>query len=188
MQAASDHWFSPHHETADFHHRYCAAILGAVPAASHAADLGQVPGPGAKHVRTSRTYRNWRKRCAYAGYYCLYAEYRYVYHYPFDDRPVAYTHFRPAVPLELQRERGQRIVRKRLSLHPPPNPDSDFFVFRRWRPEDIEHAHTSGPEHMVCGTVPGVRGIDLSQVTVIIQRALFFYCSPLDGFNFGQGA
>jgi hypothetical protein len=42
---------------------------------------------------------------------------------------------------------------------------------------------------MVCGTLPGLRGIDLSQVTVIIQRALFFYCSPLwDGFNFGQGA
>jgi hypothetical protein len=72
----------------------CAAILGGVPAASNAADLGPVPGARAKHVRISPAYWDWRERCAYAGYYCLYAEYGYVYHYPFDDRPIAYTHHR----------------------------------------------------------------------------------------------
>jgi len=72
----------------------CAAVLGGVPAASHAADLGPGYRVGAKHVRTSRPYGNWLQRCAYAGYYCLYAEYGYVYHYPFDDRPVAYSHHR----------------------------------------------------------------------------------------------
>jgi hypothetical protein len=72
----------------------CAAVLGGVPAASNAADLGPGYRVGAKHVRTSRTHWNWLQRCAYAGYYCLYAEYGYVYHYPFDDRPVAYSHYR----------------------------------------------------------------------------------------------
>ena len=42
----------------------------------------------------SEAYWNWRDRCAYAGYYCLYAEYGYVYHYPFDDRPVAHARYR----------------------------------------------------------------------------------------------
>ena len=75
----------------------CAAILGGVSAPSNAADLGAAPRhhvKHVKHVKTSRTHWNWLDRCAYAGYYCLYAEYRYVYHYPFDDRPIAYTHFR----------------------------------------------------------------------------------------------
>lgn len=72
----------------------CAAILGGVSASARAADLGPVPGRHARHVRVSQAYWDWRDRCAYAGYYCLYAEYRYVYHYPFDDRPVAYTHYR----------------------------------------------------------------------------------------------
>ena len=71
-----------------------AAILGGVPAPSHAAELGPLLGPGAKHVRISPAYWDWRERCAYAGYYCLYAEYGYVYHYPFDDRPIAYSHYR----------------------------------------------------------------------------------------------
>jgi hypothetical protein len=71
-----------------------AAILGGVPAPSNAADLGPGYGPGVRHVRVDRSYWGWRERCAYAGYYCLYAEYGYVYHYPFDDRPVAYTHYR----------------------------------------------------------------------------------------------
>lgn len=35
---------------------------------------------------------NWRDRCAFAGYYRLYAWDGYVYHYPFDDRPSAYYH------------------------------------------------------------------------------------------------
>jgi hypothetical protein len=72
----------------------CAVLLGGVPAASHAADLGPGYRVGAKYVRTARSEWNWLQRCAYAGYYCLYAEYGYVYHYPFDDRPVAYSHTR----------------------------------------------------------------------------------------------
>jgi hypothetical protein len=35
---------------------------------------------------------NWRDRCAYAGYYCLYAYDGYVYHYAFDDRASAYAY------------------------------------------------------------------------------------------------
>ena len=80
-----------------------AAALVATAASSLAADLSLVPQQRAArvtyaarvtHVRTLRVYRNWRERCAYAGYYCLYAEYGTVYHYPFDDRPVAYAHRR----------------------------------------------------------------------------------------------
>jgi len=56
---------------------------------SDAADLG----PGVRrHVRTAWHGSNWRDRCAYAGYYCLYAWDGYVYHYPFDDRPTAYAY------------------------------------------------------------------------------------------------
>jgi len=58
-------------------------------APSDAADLG----PGVRrHVRTSSYGWNWRDRCAYAGYYCLYAWDGYVYHYPWDDRPTAYAY------------------------------------------------------------------------------------------------
>lgn len=70
----------------------CAAVLGAAAPAS-AADLGLVPGRHVHHAWVSRDYWTWRDRCAYAGYYCLYAEYRTVYHYPFDDRPIAYAHY-----------------------------------------------------------------------------------------------
>jgi hypothetical protein len=70
-----------------------ATLLGAaVPAG--AADLGLVPGRHVRHAWVSRGYWDWRARCAYAGYYCLYAEYGTVYHYPFDDRPIAYAHYR----------------------------------------------------------------------------------------------
>ena len=56
---------------------------------SDAADLG----PGVrKHVRTTWYRSNWRDRCAYAGYYCLYAWDGYVYHYPWDDRPAGYAY------------------------------------------------------------------------------------------------
>jgi hypothetical protein len=72
----------------------CAALLGGVAAPSHAADLGPGYRSHARHVRTARPYWNWVERCAYAGYYCLYAEYGYVFHYPFDDRPVAYSYYR----------------------------------------------------------------------------------------------
>ncbi len=72
----------------------CAAMLGGAAAAASAADLGPVPGWRVRHVSIARSYWNWRDRCAYDGYYCLYAEYGYVYAYPFDDRPIAYAHYR----------------------------------------------------------------------------------------------
>ncbi len=67
-----------------------AAVLGA-PSPSNAADLGVVRG--ARHIRHVERYWNWRDRCAYAGYYCLYAEYGFVYAYPFDDRPIASEYY-----------------------------------------------------------------------------------------------
>jgi len=51
---------------------------------SQAADLGQGVKSG-RHVRMTSAHSNWRDRCAYAGYYCLYAWNGYVYHYPFHD-------------------------------------------------------------------------------------------------------
>jgi hypothetical protein len=71
----------------------CAGILGGIATPADAADIG-LTGHGSKHVWTSRIDGNWLDRCAYAGYYCLYAEYGYVYACPFDDRPVAYAHYR----------------------------------------------------------------------------------------------
>ncbi len=71
----------------------CGALPGSVAMPSDAAEL-LLSRHGVKHVWTSRIYGSWRDRCAYAGYYCLYAEYGYVYAYPFDDRPVAYAHYR----------------------------------------------------------------------------------------------
>ena len=68
----------------------CAAVLGSACIPSAAADLG--PGFGKRHVRTGWYGYNWRDRCAYAGYYCLYAYDGYVYHYPFDDRPSHYAY------------------------------------------------------------------------------------------------
>jgi hypothetical protein len=68
----------------------CAAVLGGTCTPSAAADLG--PGFGKRHVRTGWYGYNWRDRCAYAGYYCLYAYDGYVYHYPFDDRPSHYAY------------------------------------------------------------------------------------------------
>lgn len=67
-----------------------AAAFGGAP--SQAAELGV----GVRHARPVRTVWQdwtWRDRCAWAGYYCLYAEYGYVYHYPFDDRPIAHAYF-----------------------------------------------------------------------------------------------
>jgi hypothetical protein len=69
-------------------------MLAGVSAPSSAADLGVTPRHHVRHVRTARTHWNWYDRCAYAGYYCLYAEYGYVYHYPFDDRPIARSFYR----------------------------------------------------------------------------------------------
>ena len=53
-------------------------------------DLGPVYGK--RHARTGWYGYNWRDRCAYAGFYCLYAYDGYVYHYPFDDRRSAYAY------------------------------------------------------------------------------------------------
>jgi hypothetical protein len=71
----------------------CAALLG-VSAPAGAADLGPIRGRHVGHIWTVRTHWTWRDRCAYAGYYCLYTEYGTGYHYPFDDRPIAYAHHR----------------------------------------------------------------------------------------------
>jgi hypothetical protein len=69
-----------------------AAILGA-PAPSNAADLGIVRG--ARHFRHVERAWNWRDRCAWEGYYCLYAWDGYIYHYPWDDRRAAYDFVAP---------------------------------------------------------------------------------------------
>ena len=69
----------------------CAAVLGAAAPAS-AADLGALPADAS--TSGFRMSIGIGATCAYAGYYCLYAEYAYVYHYPFDDRPIAYAHYR----------------------------------------------------------------------------------------------
>ena len=70
------------------------ALLGAIPAPASAADLGPLSRPHVRHVRVLHSDWSWRDRCAYAGYYCLYAEYGYVYAYPFDDRPIAHSRYR----------------------------------------------------------------------------------------------
>jgi hypothetical protein len=71
----------------------CVAFVGAAAPAS-AADLPPLHRAHVRHAFISRSAWDWRDRCAYAGYYCLYAEYGYVYHYPFDDRPVAHAFYR----------------------------------------------------------------------------------------------
>ena len=73
-----------------------AIVAGSLGAPLQAAELG-VARPQAKHARATwhRTWQawNWRDRCAWEGYYCLYAEYGYVYHYPWDDRPIATAYY-----------------------------------------------------------------------------------------------
>ncbi len=66
-----------------------AAVFGSMCAPSQAADLGPYGARRAVHARSTWHASTWRDRCAFAGYYCLYAEYGFVYHYPFDDRPIA---------------------------------------------------------------------------------------------------
>jgi len=69
------------------------AVFGSVCVPSKAADFG--PGyRSGRHAWTSWRLSNWRDRCAYAGYYCLYAWDGYIYQYPFDDRPWAWGHRR----------------------------------------------------------------------------------------------
>jgi hypothetical protein len=78
-----------------------AAAFGGASIPSAAADLGPGYGEGAEHARTvwhrsanRWSHRwNWRDRCAWAGYYCLYAWDGYVYHYPWDDRPSAHAYY-----------------------------------------------------------------------------------------------
>jgi hypothetical protein len=64
-----------------------AAAFGSAP--SYAADLEFGVRP-TRHVKVWHG-TNWRDRCAWARHYCLYAEYGYVYHYPWDDRPIAFA-------------------------------------------------------------------------------------------------
>ena len=71
-----------------------AVLLGSAAAPASAADLAPLPRAHAHHIRALHASWDWRDRCAYAGYYCLYAEYRYVYRYPFDDRPIARAYYR----------------------------------------------------------------------------------------------
>ena len=73
---------------------FCAAVAGAllIAAPAGAADLSLGHGWRSRHVVRA----DWRDRCAYAGYYCLYAEYGFVYAYPFDDRPIAHRRVRHA--------------------------------------------------------------------------------------------
>ena len=77
-----------------------ATVFGGACVSSQAADFGPGyrsdfgPGYKSRHVRTMWRFSNWRDRCAYAGYYCLYAWDGYVYHYPWDDRPSAYGYRR----------------------------------------------------------------------------------------------
>lgn len=68
-----------------------AAAFGSACVPSQAADLGPGLRSGAGPVRATWRHSNWRDRCAWAGYYCLYAWDGYVYSYPFDDRPYAYS-------------------------------------------------------------------------------------------------
>lgn len=68
-----------------------AAIVAGVPAASNAADLERFSG--GKYAGAYRGYSNWRERCAYAGYYCLYAWRGSVYHYRWDDYPYPYAFY-----------------------------------------------------------------------------------------------
>lgn len=72
----------------------CAGLLG-LAAPADAADLRLAPGFRSRHV--TYAHGSWRDRCAHAGYYCLYAEYGFVYAYPFDDRPIAHGRYRRVV-------------------------------------------------------------------------------------------
>jgi len=65
------------------------AISAAAGVPSQAADFGPRVRLVARHAGTAWHYWTWRDRCAWAGYYCLYAYDGYIYHYPFDDRPSA---------------------------------------------------------------------------------------------------
>ena len=70
-----------------------AAAFATACVPSQAADLGPGYRAGAGHVRTASRYWNWRDRCAWDGFYCLYAWDGYVYAYPWDDRPSAYAYY-----------------------------------------------------------------------------------------------
>jgi len=70
-----------------------AAVLSGT-VSSQAADLRPGYRYGGEHFGPTWRFSNWRDRCAWAGYYCLYAWDGYVYHYPFDDRALAYGHRR----------------------------------------------------------------------------------------------
>ena len=66
-----------------------ALAFGTLGMRADAADLGPELGAGSRHIGSTLYGWNWRDRCAWAGYYCLYAWDGYVYRYPWDDRPSA---------------------------------------------------------------------------------------------------
>ena len=67
-----------------------AAVLGGSAAPLRAADSALIIVPGGKHARITQHW-DWRDRCAWLNYYCLYAWHGYVYHYPYDDLRYAYV-------------------------------------------------------------------------------------------------
>jgi len=73
---------------------FAACAFATVCVSSKAADLGPDYRSGISHVRTTWYHSNWRDRCAYAGFYCLYAWDGYIYSYPWDDRPYARRYHR----------------------------------------------------------------------------------------------
>jgi len=58
----------------------CAFGTACIP--SQVADLTSDFRSDARHVRAGWHYSSWRDRCAWAGYYCLYAWDGYIYSYP----------------------------------------------------------------------------------------------------------
>jgi hypothetical protein len=87
---------------------------------SQAADLGSDYRHGVRHVRTAWHYSSWRDRCAWAGYYCLYAWDGYIYSYPWDDRPSAFAYARAGIAIAID-GRGRRLaplVAAETAAHP----------------------------------------------------------------------
>jgi hypothetical protein len=156
MQAAGDLCFRLTLTQRIFAAAICAAILGDVPAASNAADLGPGYRVSAEHFRTSQPYWNWLQRCAYAGYYYAYAEFGYVYHYPFDDRPVAHTHYRWRFRKRFLAQVESKD-RPESSSHALPNPDPGFLYSGLGGLKMSSTRAPLGPARMVCGTLLGVR-------------------------------
>jgi hypothetical protein len=87
---------------------------------SQAADLGSDYRHGVRHVRTAWHYSSWRDRCAWAGYYCLYAWDGYIYSYPWDDRPSAFAYARAGIAIAIygRWRRLAPLVAAETAAHP----------------------------------------------------------------------